>query len=237
MSNYKEADGLRWLDRGPSTDDHLAHGGHERELAPILVGMYTPGTTYINVGAHVGTWALRMVRNGATHVLAVEANPSTFKILEENVRLNDLASDRLTLSRAVLWDDNGVWVGFVDAKGVDESGSTRVVKNASEGRYLTSTLDCVLERYPDLPPVGLVQIDVEGAEARVLRGAAETVARDKPVLLIELHEGHPGTEIDLRLQVLDFLGENGYSWSSVAVGVEEYLICLPDTTPEFTDIA
>lgn len=233
-------DGLRWIYRGPSTDDHLALGGHEAELGPILRGMYRPGTTYVNIGAHVGTWALRMVNSGATHVVAVEGNPSTFEILQRNADLNGFDRRNLTLCRNVVWDASGEVVTFVDAKGVEDSGSTRVEKTPDlyEGfRHITTTLDDLLVSNDPLPPVGLIQIDVEGAEARVLRGAWMTIEIDRPVLLIELHEGHPGTDENLREQVLDFLKENGYSWSSVAVGVEEYLVCTPNDLPEFTDIA
>lgn len=236
---YVTADGLRWLNRGPKTDDHLAHGGHERELGPILRGLYKPGTTYVNIGAHVGTWALRMASSGTTHTVAVEGNPSTFGILQKNVALNNFSHHELTLCREILWDSETL-VYFTDAKGVKDSGSTRVEQQVGfnkEWGYDTTTLDDLLARLAPLPTVGLIQMDVEGAEARILRGGVETISRDKPVLLVELHEGHPGTDPDLRQQVVAFLEKTGYSWSSVAIGVEEYLVCLPDDLPEFTDIA
>ena len=44
-----------------------------------------------------------------------------------------------------------------------------------------------------LPPVGFIKIDVEGHEEAVLRGAAQTIARNRPVLMIEIEERHnPG---------------------------------------------
>ena len=40
---------------------------------------------------------------------------------------------------------------------------------------------------PGSTPPDLVKIDVEGAETDVLRGAAQTLAKVRPILLIELH--------------------------------------------------
>jgi FkbM family methyltransferase len=42
----------------------------------------------------------------------------------------------------------------------------------------------------DLPPVGLIKIDVEGFENQVLDGGWNTIARDLPVMMIETDEPH-----------------------------------------------
>jgi hypothetical protein len=52
----------------------------------------------------------------------------------------------------------------------------------------------------------LIMVDVEGAEAGVLNGARETIARGQPVLLIEIHAwGSVESQ-----QVLALLAEFGY---------------------------
>ncbi len=49
------------------------------------------------------------------------------------------------------------------------------------------TLDYYV-KMQEIPQVGLIKIDVDGYEFRVLRGARETILRDKPPILIELSE-------------------------------------------------
>jgi Methyltransferase FkbM domain len=59
-----------------------------------------------------------------------------------------------------------------------------------------------------LDNVGLIKIDVEGHELAVLRGAAHTLRRHQPTLVIEAEERHhPGAVA----AVTEFLGGLGYT--------------------------
>ena len=58
-------------------------------------------------------------------------------------------------------------------------------------RVPTLSLDGLLDA---VPRVDLVKVDVQGAEARVLGGAARLIARDRPVMVIEAVPGWPSTE-------------------------------------------
>ncbi len=80
----------------------------------------------------------------------------------------------------------------------------------------TVTIDsCQLE------DVGLIKIDVEGFELQALRGAKQTIARDRPRLMIEIEQRHLDQPITT---VFDWLGEREYeghflrgtSWESLA---------------------
>jgi len=81
-------------------------------------------------------------------------------------------------------------------------------------------------------PVGVIKIDVEGAEAHVLRGAKEVISRDKPTLFVELHDGHPGTDPGLRQEVYGILRELGYDYHSININGEEYLYCKHESQVE-----
>ena len=89
--------------------------------------------------------------------------------------------------------------------------------SASHVTVASWTLDSLLERRTS-PPV-LVKIDVEGAEALVLRGAARLLSEHRPAILMEVHNASAGrTSIDL-------LTRAGYrSWQ---VGVSGDLAPVP----------
>lgn len=228
MTQYTSEDGLVWENGGAATDDHLAFGGHERFLGPILASRSDSAKTYINVGAHVGTWALRMAKFNQS-VWAVEGNKKTFDTLNKNIAANNL-QDKVHAINAVVWDDNKTKVTMVDVNDKDTGGSTRAVETDSGS--LTHTLDSLFLWETD-SPVGLISTDVEGAEARVLRGAKDLIARDRPNLVIELHEGHPGTDADLRQQVYDVLTELNYTYESFFNNSwEEYILGTPAEVPQ-----
>ena len=53
-------------------------------------------------------------------------------------------------------------------------------------RVPCTTLDALAA---DLPPIGLLKIDVEGLERSVIAGAAALLRRDRPVLFVEIYGG------------------------------------------------
>src|SRR5205823_431391 len=66
--------------------------------------------------------------------------------------------------------------------------------------------------------VGFIKIDVEGHEQAVIEGAFETIARSKPVILVEVEEGrNPGAVA--RMQTA--LAKLGYAGHFYAHGVKQ----------------
>lgn len=172
-----EADGLRWIQRGGNTDDWIAVN-HEESLTPILDGLLPDGGVFVDVGAHVGRWALRLAGK-ASRVVAVEPNPATAAVLRAHVALNDMTN--VMVVECAAWDCE-TRMSLDDPNGKVTGGSTRVIEGWG-GTVRARPLDDVLA---DVSPA-LVKLDVEGADLHALRGMAGTLARAKPTLFIEDH--------------------------------------------------
>lgn len=213
--------GLEWENGGSDTDDHLSWGGHEPGILEIAKGMLPENGCFLDVGAHVGLYSLNLASK-ARDVYAIEANPKTYEVFLRNIARN---ADK---HKAVIHGLNvAAWDSFTTLKMVDENdketgGSTRGVED-SNGTVPAMPLDAAL---PERCNPHLVKIDVEGAEARVLRGLAGTIARCRPTFLIEMHDMYFGPEV--RTETIQFLESIGYEWNDdLKYGPGYYIVAHP----------
>ena len=63
----------------------------------------------------------------------------------------------------------------------------------------------------DFGNVGLIKVDTEGYEIPVLLGAKETIQRNKPRLIIEVHKVNKSYQEELKT-ITEFLKELNYHW-------------------------
>lgn len=139
-----------------------------------------PGMNVIEVGANMGTHSVDMARACAPGTFyAFEPQPRLFQIMAGNLALNNI-------DNALAYPD-----GCGDAEGeaslpridYDQNGNFGAIslRDGGEGvRVRIRTIDNL-----ELAACGLIKIDVEGFEPRVLRGAAETIRRCRPALYVE----------------------------------------------------
>jgi FkbM family methyltransferase len=211
-------------------DDHLALGGHEPGLIEMCRNLLPKDGVFYDIGAHVGLWSVHMATK-AHRVFAIEANPETYGVLLRNIDRN---SDhrRIKALNYAAWDSR-TKLGLILADDKHTGGSTRVDPTADQRGVYAWPVDLMVEMSLILDGPDLVKIDVEGAEAHVLRGMHRTVHKHKPVLFIEMHDHYWGQHI--RTEVLNFLGLMGYQWrDDITFGGSYYILAqYPDTLVDF----
>jgi FkbM family methyltransferase len=165
-------------------------GTHEPSVVHGLEELVRPGWTAIDVGANIGYFTLLMANRVGPQgkVIAFEPLAENFSILQENIKLNshpnvvveNLAlmsrTERIELRSATPGAITWVASARVDQNSAVESESVEAI-----------SLDEYVQK-KGIAKVDFLKIDVEGAEASVLDGATSVLNRDKPILLIELHE-------------------------------------------------
>lgn len=156
---------------------------------------------FVDVGAHVGTWALTFGCRGAS-VWAFEPNPRIFPLLRSAGILNGLdvscrqstwAIHQLAVANPVYFYDGILNVPHSDGGGGSLIGIDGVENHAVE----LCKLDDVIRR-----PVDLIKIDVEGLEMSVLRGGIKTIKQHKPRILFECWSKERGQTIEGVFQFL-----------------------------------
>jgi FkbM family methyltransferase len=161
-------------------------GHYERAVQRFLADNVGPGDVVYDVGAHVGFFSACAARLGAV-VYAIEPLAANVARLERNAALNSFA---IHVTHGAAWDETGT----VDLVPGDSEKEFRTVA----GRGVPSfALDELAAR--ERPPT-LIKLDVEGAEARVLRGARRILADLRPTIVCELHGDQE------RVDVLELLG-------------------------------
>ena len=155
----------------------LTYGRAEPELGRLdeLCGR---GGVMIDVGAWYGPWSLRLAKR-AERLIVIEPTARhevLRKILPASAEvINAAASDEAGTGQ--LWT-----VGH----GSGTEGMSSMRRREIHGGSLSVPLIRIDDL--DVKDVRFIKIDVEGHELNVLRGAEETVRRERPRLLVEVEE-------------------------------------------------
>lgn len=172
------------IPKGPSEDpvfEILREGRLPEEPALALMARWMPeGGVFVDIGAHVGTHSLFMLRHGgAGRAVLIECNKRVLPLLKAAVEANNMA-DRVDL------DLLGVGAG-------EERGKKEMVgpKRAySAARLREGFVEDIRVRpgaalLRDVDP-HMIKIDVNGEERDTLKGLRKILKQRRPLLAIDL---------------------------------------------------
>jgi FkbM family methyltransferase len=167
-------------------------GTHERALLRLLEREISGGMTIWDVGAHIGYLSLALSRfaGAAGRVYAFEPLPENLRRLRANVAANKARN--VQVQGLAMSDRRGV---VRIARSNSTLMASMVGRSEVAGEILApaDTVDHLVQR--GLQPPDVLKIDVEGAEALVVRGARETIGAQGPLLAIEIHSVEAGRDV------------------------------------------
>ena len=204
----------------------LSTGTWEPESWRAIREHLHPGDTFVDVGAHIGIYSLRAapVVGPGGHVIAVEPNPETVRALQANIDASG-AGAVISVQPVACSDTEGTLKIFAAPRNNTGESSLSQANASQIGQataYSARTLPLdVILRNTGVSRVDAIKIDVEGAEYLVLKGAAETLKRHHPFLIVELSEvqlrtmGTSSAEITSLLQSYGYQRSHGYDVANV----------------------
>jgi len=151
---------------------------------------------FIDIGASIGFYTVYMSKRGVK-VHAFEASPEVFDLLRRNVEMNQC--EGVSLYNEALFDsEKELWLerklnnypvtedGKIDYEHTGNSAVLCLVPKESGEQlpgynFVTRTLDSFKL------DAGLIKVDTQGADLRILHGAEKTIKKCRPVVLFE-HE-------------------------------------------------
>jgi FkbM family methyltransferase len=177
-----------------------------------------PGDVVLDVGACYGDTALYFAsRVGPTgRVYAFEFDSVNLDILRANLELNPELAGRIEIVERALWDSSGDSLSFMSAGRTTSVALGRPTPTSASTSTITLD-DFVSEN--EIDGVDFVKMDVEGAELRVLRGAAESLRRFGPALALAAY--HRDDDLISLPQLIDSLDLGYRFWLDSFSSVEE----------------
>jgi len=153
----------------------------EEEIKFLLAGIPVGGFV-IEAGANIGCHTVPIARHVGPrgHVLCFEPQRVLHQMLCGNLALNALWN--VTAERVALGAEMGV--AHLPTPTYEDDGNFGGVALSADGEGEPVPVVTV-DSYTNLPACHLLKIDVEGMELEVLRGAAATIARFRPLIYCE----------------------------------------------------
>lgn len=185
---------------GQSIEIYGEHGWQEAEFLKKLV---QPGDTVIEVGANIGAHTVGLAKavgpQGAVH--AFEPQRACFALLQAQIALNQLGHVHAQ-QKGVGKERGALWVPKVNYAAPGNFGGISLATQQAQGseRVEVVTLD---DEFGDRP-CALLKIDVEGMEEAVIRGGANLIRRQKPVLYVENDRPEKSKALVVAIQELGY---------------------------------
>ncbi len=166
-------------------------GTHEEPVQRTLVEHVRRGDVVYDIGAHIGFFSLlcASLAGEQGRVFAFEPRADNLDRLRANVAANAV---RNIEAHGVAIRDRAGEATFV-LHGSSLQGHLADRPEADGVRVRTQSVDALVAS--GMPPPDILKIDVEGAEGRVIRGAARTIAHRRPAIVIEIHSDAAGAEV------------------------------------------
>lgn len=169
----------------------------------------------LDVGANIGTHSVNFSRV-AEVVHAFEPQPVTYRNLCANLLLN-VCSNVIPYQLA-LGEENGI--AHMTAYDPTREGSPMGCFLSGDGpqSIRIQTIDSLA-----LSPVHFIKIDVEGHELCVLKGAIETLKRERLIVYVEIHHDWLVSEIEAFMSGLAYHSRQMLQVNTTIEGEEKIL--------------
>lgn len=178
---------------------------------------------FLNIGSHIGTVCLPISRH-IEKVTAIEAHPITYKHLVKNIKLNNNITNIESFNIAIGDNYEDVYFMNINHERVkNNSGGMHVLTDMDIKHNIRSaklhdtslSLTVKMNRLDDLEidNFDIMLVDIEGMEARFLKGATEKIKKNMPIIIIEIWDNNKRKEekmLTSREDIINYILNLGY---------------------------
>lgn len=184
-----DLDGLSYFLPSDSFQEHTYIHDYGLKYLPGYVHEYIKGKDFLDVGAYLGDTSILLLKKyNPERIFAYEPVGKNAEQLKETVRKNN--ADKIIVVNKGLGDKEEKVDIYINPEQLSSCTTNDSIAGASAIKEIIHIT--TIDKECRDRNVGLIKMDIEGAEYSSIQGALETIKRDKPVLLISLY--HTGKD-------------------------------------------
>ena len=203
----------------------------EKETVPVMFDQIRKSRCFVDIGANSGIYSVvAAFINPQVQVIGIEPIERLYAVLVRNVSANHVGSQVTSLNIA-MGTSNEI-AAFHDSEDATMSSLDTSGYQGKPGQIIRvqcRTLDSIVQELRIKPD--FLKIDVEGFEHAVLSGAAETLYKFRPRIVLEANPGDPSVTEVLKPYGYTFnlITDTGLERRSEIVPHEKYRnwLCIP----------
>lgn len=179
-------------------------GTYEKGVLDFISNHYTGKGAFVDIGANIGLMTIYVGKKFPKAIChAFEAHPKTVELLKENVGLNHISNIEI---HAFGLGDTTTTLKIHDNLSINRGGASFVINQDGDEGY-----DVPVKKLDDIVDwkIEMIKLDVEGFEMPVLKGAIESIEKNRPTLIIEVSENRTNA-YDSSSEIYQFVKARGY---------------------------
>lgn len=208
-------------------------GSYEPVTTNLIESLLSPGMTFIDIGAHVGLFAIPATQwvGRSGKVIAFEPHPKNFDLLLNNLKINQVEEEVTAIQSAISNKTQSMDLYTCSFN----TGDHQLYPSSTRDKISVpcTTLD---DFFPSGAQVDLVKMDVQGAEGFAFEGMRRLLEENKAIQIIWelspqqlLNSGYSASKVLDYLESLDFSSTliDDVTGEVIPVSREELLIRCP----------
>ncbi|WP_029906024.1 FkbM family methyltransferase [Prevotella sp. 10(H)] len=222
-------DGYDYFLPSNSFQEHTYIHEYGLKYLPAYVHGFIAGKDFLDIGAYLGDTSIMLLKKYKPEkVYAYEPVTANAEHLKETIRMNN--TDRIIVVNRGMGDkeeDIDIYINPDQLSSCSTNDALAATSSIKEKIHITTIDKECKDR-----KVGLIKMDIEGAEYSAIQGGKETIKRDKPVLLISLyHTGKDFFEIPAVLK--EWVPDYNFRFMNIEIQnpiSEKILVAYPKQT-------
>ncbi|MGK0209348.1 MAG: FkbM family methyltransferase [Patescibacteria group bacterium] len=199
--------GYRLKTRKETLDFWACWKNYEIENTKFFLDASIEKPIFIDVEAHIGRYSVLMAKRGC-EVHSFEPMESNYRQLYANALLNGV-EDKIHFHKYGLGNKEASTKIYFEIHKHGEASITPEKKNLKSEEISIKKLDDI---FPDkMEKQIILKIDTEGFENEIIKGGAEFIKKNRPILVVEIWEKN-GEEIVEFLRSLNYKYSHGEVW-------------------------